>query len=86
MASGTDRKLRGKAAFICQRVSPIKGGSASPEDASPARTDAKQFAEGARLLFANCVCFTPRKTPPSGGQARLRRSTEFLLSPKIANV
>jgi hypothetical protein len=25
MASGTDRKLRGKAAFICQRVSPIKG-------------------------------------------------------------
>jgi hypothetical protein len=47
---------------------------------------AKSSAEGARLIFANRVYFTARKTPPSGRQARLRRSTEFLLSPKIANV
>jgi hypothetical protein len=42
---------------------------------------AKQFAEGARSI----KYLKAKKTPPSG-QARLRRPTEFLLSPKIANV
>jgi hypothetical protein len=44
----------------------IKGGSASP------KTMPKGSAEGAILIFANCVCLTPRKTPPSSRPGQVK--------------
>jgi hypothetical protein len=48
--------------------------------------DAKQFAEGARPIVTNYAISHQGKLRRAAGQAGLRRSTEFLLSPKIANV
>jgi hypothetical protein len=66
-----------RVASICQRVED-NGFHQSPVDRlflkMPVRLGprAKQFAEGARLIFANCVYPTARKTPPSGRPGQVK--------------
>jgi hypothetical protein len=82
-----ESKPGGKAAFIRQRVEdnafhPIKGGSALL-NARPARTDGKWVpAKNARSIK---TFHLKGKLRRAAGQARLRRSTEFLLRLKKVN-